>query len=131
MADHLNVMGTVETYCLNERAFVHCLRNCAYCPSFIGRCIVGDPLRGYIPDRGSEWLYDEIKYHQKCAYENSKLDIKHVIFNPPATIVFWTDGTKTVVKVHKEPFDKEKGIAMALVKKLGLSKKFRITIQKE
>ena len=130
MADHLNVQGTVETYCLNERGFVHCLRQCAHCPSFIGLCCPGS-IMGYIPDQGNEWLYDEIKYHQKCAYENARLDIKRVIFNPPATIVFWTDGTKTVVKTHNEPFDQEKGIAMALVKKLGLSKKFRITIQKE
>lgn len=45
------------------------------------------------------------------------MTIKKVIFNPPATIVFWTDGTKTVVKANDEPFDWEKGIAMAYVKK--------------
>lgn len=45
-------------------------------------------------------------------------NIKKVIFNEPATIVFWGDGTKTVVKCHDEQFDKEKGLAMAIVKKL-------------
>lgn len=44
--------------------------------------------------------------------------IKKVIFNPPATIVFWNDNTKTVVKANNEPFDWEKGIAMAYVKKM-------------
>lgn len=44
------------------------------------------------------------------------LCIKRVIFNPPATIVLWEDGTKTVVKCHNEPFDKEKGLAMALLR---------------
>lgn len=44
--------------------------------------------------------------------------IKKVIFNPPATIVFWNDDTKTVVKANNEPFDWEKGIAMAYVKKM-------------
>ena len=44
-------------------------------------------------------------------------EIKNVIFNPPATIVFWTDGTKTVVKAHDERFDPEKGLAMAIAKK--------------
>lgn len=44
------------------------------------------------------------------------LNIKRVIFNPPATIVLWEDGTKTVVKCHNEPFDKEKGLAMALLR---------------
>lgn len=43
--------------------------------------------------------------------------IKQVIFNDPATIVFWNDGTKTVVKAHNEKFDKEKGLAMAICKK--------------
>lgn len=44
--------------------------------------------------------------------------IKKVIFNNPATIVFWTDGTKTIVKVgENETFDKEKGLAMAISKK--------------
>lgn len=46
------------------------------------------------------------------------LDIKKVIFNNPATIVYWTDGTKTVVKVGEgEIFDEEKGLAMAISKK--------------
>ena len=45
--------------------------------------------------------------------------IKNVIFNDPATIVFWNDGTKTVVKVNvNEDFDPEKGLAMAISKKM-------------
>lgn len=45
-------------------------------------------------------------------------DITNVKFNPPATIVFWSDNTKTVVKAQDdEPFDPEKGLAMAMVKK--------------
>lgn len=43
--------------------------------------------------------------------------IKNVIFNDPATIVFWTDGTKTVVKAQDEAYDPEKGMAMAIAKK--------------
>lgn len=43
--------------------------------------------------------------------------IEKVIFNDPATIVLWKDGTKTVVKVSNEKFDPEKGIAMAIAKK--------------
>lgn len=45
--------------------------------------------------------------------------IKDVIFNDPATIVFWTDGSKTVVKCQNgETFDPEKGLAMAISKKM-------------
>lgn len=49
-------------------------------------------------------------------------DIKKVIFNDPATIVFWADGTKTVVQAHDEKFDKEKGLAMAIAKKAHCNK---------
>jgi hypothetical protein len=46
------------------------------------------------------------------------LEIKKVIFNDPATIVLWMDGTKTVVKAqHGEMFDPEKGLTMAICKK--------------
>lgn len=52
--------------------------------------------------------------------------IKDVIFNPPATIVFWSDNTKTVVKCDEsfEPYDPEKGLAMAFSKKLLGDNKF-------
>lgn len=49
---------------------------------------------------------------------SNSLTIKDIIFNPPATIVFWSDGTKTVVKADGEAYDPEKGIAMAISKKL-------------
>ena len=44
--------------------------------------------------------------------------IKNVIFSGPCTIVQWSDGDKTIVKCENEDFDKEKGLAMAIVKKL-------------
>lgn len=44
--------------------------------------------------------------------------IKDVIYNDPATIVFWMDGTKTVVKCGDyDIYDPEKGLAMAIAKK--------------
>lgn len=49
---------------------------------------------------------------------NVKPKIKKVIFNDPATIIFWNDGTKTVVKANGESFDPEKGMAMAISKKM-------------
>lgn len=49
--------------------------------------------------------------------------IQNVIFHPPATIVFWNDGTKTVVKTQNgEPFDPEKGLAMAILKRIRSEK---------
>ena len=43
--------------------------------------------------------------------------IEKVIFNKPATIVLWEDGTKTVVKCEDEAYDPEKGLAMCIAKK--------------
>lgn len=45
------------------------------------------------------------------------LPITNVIFAPPATIVFWNDGTKSVVKCENEVYDPEKGLAMAIAKR--------------
>lgn len=46
-----------------------------------------------------------------------KTNIVKVIFNNPATIIKWADGTKTVVKSSEEDYDPEKGLAMAIAKK--------------
>ena len=46
-------------------------------------------------------------------------DIKKAIFNNPATIVYWDDDTKTVVKCGEEDkYDKEKGLALCYMKRL-------------
>lgn len=55
---------------------------------------------------------------KNCQEVNLIPTIKNVKFNNPATIVFWTDGTKTVVKCGDgDTFDPEKGLAMAIAKK--------------
>lgn len=44
--------------------------------------------------------------------------VKKIIFNAPATIVFWYDGTKTVVKCGPHDiYDPEKGFAIAFMKR--------------
>lgn len=48
-----------------------------------------------------------------------KPQIEKIIWNGPATIVFWKDGTKTVVKCADcDVPDYEKGLAMAICKKV-------------
>ena len=50
---------------------------------------------------------------------NRRVKIRDVIFSDPATVVFWSDNTKTVVKARGgEKYDKEKGLAMAIIKKI-------------
>lgn len=54
------------------------------------------------------------------AYFNSlySLAIKKVIFNNPATIILWADGSKTVVMCgERDTYDPEKGMAMAIARK--------------
>lgn len=58
---------------------------------------------------------DPRKEKNKDIYDSM---IQRVIFNPPATIVFWRDGSKTVVKCgENDIFDPEKGLAMAISKR--------------
>lgn len=47
-------------------------------------------------------------------------EIKEVIFNTIATIVYWKDGTKTIVKCGRgeTSFDREKAVAMCFLKKM-------------
>lgn len=54
--------------------------------------------------------------HQRALHE--VLQIKRVLFHGPATIVYWTDGSKTVVKCQAgDTFSYETGLAMAIAKK--------------
>lgn len=69
-------------------------------------------------------MYNVLKNYQ-YALDNRKSiygvpDIEKVIFNGPATIVFWNDKTKTVVKMSEEEprYDYEKGFAFAVLRKL-------------
>lgn len=72
--------------------------------------------------RGERFQGDMCEYLHNLELKQNMQDetfgIKKVIFNPPATIVIWEDGTKTVVKAQNDDeFDSEKGLAMAISKK--------------
>ena len=48
----------------------------------------------------------------------NQINVTKVIYNNPATIVYWDDGTKTVVKCQTgDQFNEELGFLMAVVKK--------------
>lgn len=99
----------------------------------------GDLLR----DRQGDWrirkreesVFDSMRYMHwaNCVMEEATkkkeetnmtaASIKNVIFAPPATIVYWSDGSKTVVKCSEQDvFDPEKGLAMAIAKRCGGNK---------
>ena len=90
--------------------------------------LVGDVTTGYAYiDTDMSILANmqkQVNYYKKKALndiygksKSSNWGINRVIFNDPATIVVWNDGSKTVVKASNEPFDPEKGLAMAIAKK--------------
>ena len=83
----------------------------------------------------SKFFFPNSNYLQMTVSNNigepNLVEIKNVVFNPPATIVFWTDNSKTVVKAENEIFDPEKGLAMAIAKKaLGNKGKYYETFKK-
>ena len=84
----------------------------------LGTKEIESKLDAALKRRMSNFMYGSYSNHVNC---NGFVipEIKNVIFNPPATIVFWNDDTKTVVKCQNdEAFDPEKGITMAFFKKM-------------
>lgn len=60
--------------------------------------------------------WEELDYMQRSC--KALPEIKNVIYNDPATIIFWGDGTKTIVKCQEgDIYDSEKGLAIAIAKK--------------
>lgn len=93
------------------------------CPSY-GYCVYLKHDHEDQMDSMIGLFQDDIKRQLNAAFGRSSVPIdisgriKKVIFNPPATIIFWKDGSKTVVKCNGEAFDPEKGMAMAISRKV-------------
>lgn len=92
-------------------------------------------IKDILPDRkGYDYLVkmDNGNYSIWCKVKCYVRDhqIIRVIFNDPATIIMWADGTKTVAKCVKgDKYDPEKGFAIAYAKKFG-GKTFREEMDK-
>ena len=66
---------------------------------------------------GGVSFYFNLSDEQKEAFKRAQL--KKIIYNGPATIVFWTDGTKTIVKrSKKDKYNKYNAFCAALAKKI-------------
>ena len=86
---------------------------------------IADYVSNYISGRNN--LTTKDRATAKClinsiygaaSMNNTSVFLIRVIYNDPATIAFWSDGTKTVVKAQPgDIFDPEKGLAMAIAKK--------------
>ena len=67
--------------------------------------------------------YDDVAEALNRAFNpnvfGKSLTTKNIIYNGPATIILWTDGTKTVVKCKEgDPYSPEAGFALAVLKRL-------------
>ena len=124
------------------------------------RELVWEIMKGIAPD--TDYLFrldtctytdpylDEIVFEAQCRAEEAYYPIpsrcvtvpkqtylpwpRDVIFNAPATIVLWDDGTKTVVKLMEgEEFNPEVGLAMCFCKKVmgdGYKRWFKDSLKK-
>ena len=60
-----------------------------------------------------------LTWYCKCNFNPYDYTPKRIIYNNPATIVFWRDGTKTVVKKNeKEKYNSYNAFCAALAKKI-------------
>lgn len=73
-----------------------------------------------VPCKRSRQSTERAQKNDTVKFGMCSVSIRKVIFNDLATVVLWSDGTKTVVKCGPEDtFDMEKGLAMAIVKKMA------------
>ena len=57
--------------------------------------------------------------YRTAVKDMKRLSIDHVIYNNPATIVFWSDGQKTVVKCYApDKYDGRTGVLLCCAKRL-------------
>ena len=64
-----------------------------------------------------ECIMDAMSKYYKT--NSGDLNIDKVIFSDPATIVFWDDGDKTIVKCTEgDAYNPEMGIALCTIKKI-------------
>ena len=105
--------ASMENY-IGKTAKVICQEAYGYKPAY------------YLDIDGGKHVWDERGlYSASCWSVTHKIgtfandfSIKKVIFNDPATIVLWSDGTKTVVKIQgDDKYSKEVGLAMCIAKR--------------
>lgn len=88
------------------------------------------PYAQYLMYESLSRIQEGIKDLNVMFYRRPK--VKRVIFNDPATIILWEDGSKTVVKCQSgDTYNRETGFALAYLKKmLGNDNTFNKEINK-
>lgn len=58
-------------------------------------------------------------YNCKCIPTQTRLTVERVIYNDPATVIYWSDKTRTVVKCQPgDTYDPKTGFLLAFCKKV-------------
>lgn len=80
--------------------------------------IIGGSRGHYLLDEYERMIRGRSALYKPFVLPPTNPTIKNVIFNDPATIVIWSDDTKTVVKCQPgDTYDKELGLALCISKK--------------
>ena len=135
--DALTISSVTESYPLcvaNYDPAIKVLRNVMdtmHAKLMINGQYVNGVVRRVDMYKGSFGIFDVIRL-EVDDFDKPQPKVKKVIYNDPATIIFWTDGTKTVVKCQEgDTYSKEKGFVMAYLKKmLGNDNTFNKEINK-
>lgn len=123
--DHTQSVWRIKVKNINHSDDVYGIRaNAIFGPCIHDNAYVMDYINFGGVERHGLLLTYMVDYINKL--ENKDLEpqpffqpkIEKVIFNKPATIVFWDDETKTIVKCSNEDtYSKETGLAMCICKK--------------
>ena len=96
--------------CQYNRSYGEACMNCSYGDNY------QEDTDEYI--KSFDNIFRGLKDSNRAIVLKEVFGIEKVIFNAPATVVIWKDGTKTVVKSGDyDVFVPEKGLAMAIAKK--------------
>lgn len=82
---------------------------------------MGEGYSNHLSKINVTWNGEDIKYvvNDISSDVEFRTGIKKVIFNGPATIVIWVDGSKTVVKCAEgDGYSKFSGLAIAMCKRM-------------
>lgn len=92
--------------------------NASTVASVSNRCYCANPCKHYNPDKFGNFSVPGSFVYLDKDKNLKEVYIKQVVYQNPATIVFWNDDTKTVSKCHKgDEYSPEAGLVLCILKK--------------
>lgn len=92
--------------------------NASTVASVSNRCYCANPCKHYNPYKFGNFSVPGSFVYLDKDKNLKEVYIKQVVYQNPATIVFWNDDTKTVSKCHKgDEYSPEAGLVLCILKK--------------